>query len=695
MARTFLAFAISILPPIYLLTALISAAPAQCAHIIEPQGGHTDTIFAMAISADNKTAVTAGADLAVRVWDVESGRNLHTLIGHTKAIYAVAFSPDGKFIASADSTGVVLVWNTASGRLYRRFVRSGEEILQLAFSADGHRLATGDRAGRIYIWKLESGMTPTILESHSDYVQALAFSEDGKYLVSGSKDQAVKIWDLETKVSTHTFDSGFHCIGKVGFRNDGRAVFAANDKNEVKAWSRETFKELSTDEVLSIPGGASFQADGVIHDHLFGPFYSGISILNGRKIESFIDSTIHIEFFVISKDGQKLLTAGSDNVVRVWDVATRHELQKFAGHSGLITAIVFTPDGKGIAVDCIDGVRFLEKRAKPLVNVLADQSVGSSSSYSRSRWRFHDDVSPFALNYDGQAIAYVNQMRSVSLGLLESDKIMGYLPAQGSVLSLKFSPDLQTIAVWTINGIINLYSVKGKSLHSFEVGRNQQACMSFNAKGDQLAVGGSENVIFDVVSGARMNLPVFASGCPTAITYSADGNWIARDSVDGTVGIFNASTGKEQYRFKEKFGNETSLAFSDDSKFLAIGDRVLGLRLWRVGTSTEPQAINNSKRPTHSVRSLAFTHDGKFLATGDGDNAVSFWDVSSRKLKAKLYLLAGKQWAIVDDSGHFDCSAYGRVLLRTKIKNRYVDLREARESYYRPGLMNKLFKIDI
>lgn len=691
----FLAASLSIVTAICSIAVYVSTTPAHSAHIIERQVGHTQTIFAMAMSNDNKNVVTAGADLTVRVWDVASGRNLHTLIGHTKAIYTVAFSPDGKFIASADSAGVVLVWNTASGRIYRRLVGSGAEILQLAFSADGQRLSTGDRTGRINIWSLRSITAPTILEGHNDYVQAIAFSEDDRYLVSGSKDQTVKIWDLEKNISTHSFDSGFRCIGKVCFCNDGKTVLAASEQNEVKGWSLETLKELSSDEVSSIPGGALFQADGVIHDHLFGPFYSGISKLNGRKIESFIDSTIHIEFFVISEDGRKLLTAGSDNVVRVWDLATRQELQRFSGYSGSISAIVFTPDAKGIAVDCIDGVRLLEKRAKPLVDVLADQSVNSSSSYSRSRWRFHDDVSPFAINYDGQAIAYVNQMRSVSLGLLESDKIMGYLPAQGSVFSLKFSPDLQTIAVWTSNGNINLFSVKGRSLHSFEVAKDQQACMSFNAKGNQLAVGGKENVIFDVASGLRTKLPIFASGCPTAITYSADGNWIALDSVDGTVGVLNASTGKEQYRFKEKFGNETTLAFSDDSKFLAIGDRVLGLRLWRVGAAAEPKAVNHSKRSTQSVCSLAFTHDGKFLAAGDGDNAVSFWDVSSGKLRATLYLLAGKQWAIVDDSGHFDCSAYGRVLLRTKIKDRYVDLRNAREGDYSPGLMNKLFKIDI
>lgn len=694
---TFLAASLSIVTAICLLAAAVSITPAHSAHIIEPQGGHTQPIFAMAMSNDNKNAVTAGADLTVRVWDVASGRNLHTLIGHTKTIYAVAFSPDGKFIASADSAGVVLVWNTASGRLYRRFVGQGAEILQLAFSVDGQRLATGGTSGRINIWSLESGIAPTILEGHNDYVQAVAFSEDGKYLVSGSKDQTVKIWDLERNISTHTFESGFRCIGKVCFCNDGKAVFAANDKNETKAWSLEKFKELSSGEVSSIPGGASFQADGVIHDHLLGPFYFGISKLNGRDIHSFVDSNIHVEFFVVSKNGQKLLTAGSDNVVRVWDVATRQELQRFSGHSGSISAIAFTPDGKGIAVDCSDGIRLLEKGAKPLVDVLSDQIVDSSNphSYSRSRRYFHDDNSPFSLSYDGQAIVYVNRLRSVSLGLLDSDKIMGYLPAQGSVLSLKFSPDLQTIAVWTSNGNINLFSVKGKSLHTFEVVSNQQACMSFNAKGDHLAVGGKENVIFEVASGARTQLPKFASGCPTAITYSADGNWIALDSVDGTVGVLNASTGKEQYRFREKFGNETSLAFSDDSKFLAIGDRVLGLRLWRVGTTTEPKAVGNSRRSTQSVCSLAFTHDGKFLAAGDGDNAVSFWDVSSGKLKAKLYLLAGKQWAVVDDSGHFDCSAYGRVLLRTKMKNRYVDLRNARESDYRPGLMNKLLKIDI
>ena len=48
-------------------------------------------------------------DKTARLWNVNTGRLLHTLTGHTNEVLSVAFSPDGNTLASSDWDGSILL----------------------------------------------------------------------------------------------------------------------------------------------------------------------------------------------------------------------------------------------------------------------------------------------------------------------------------------------------------------------------------------------------------------------------------------------------------------------------------------------------------------------------------------------------------------------------------------------------------
>src|SRR6185437_11152147 len=50
-----------------------------------------------------------------------------------------------------------------------------------------------------------------------------------------------------------------------------------------------------------------------------------------------------------SPDGHRLVTAGGDATVRVWDTSTGHEVCRYNGHNDGVYAVAFSPDGKTIA----------------------------------------------------------------------------------------------------------------------------------------------------------------------------------------------------------------------------------------------------------------------------------------------------------------------------------------------------------
>ena len=70
----------------------------------------------MIFSPDSKILVGAGfveliSNIRIKLWDVETGKEIITLSGHTEPIESLAFSHDGKILASGSFDGTVLLWD--------------------------------------------------------------------------------------------------------------------------------------------------------------------------------------------------------------------------------------------------------------------------------------------------------------------------------------------------------------------------------------------------------------------------------------------------------------------------------------------------------------------------------------------------------------------------------------------------------
>ena len=56
-----------------------------------------------------------------------------------------------------------------------------------------------------------------------------------------------------------------------------------------------------------------------------------------------------------SPDGHRVATAGQDQTIRLWDVATGRELLVLLGHTGSLSDVAFSPDGTRLASASYDG----------------------------------------------------------------------------------------------------------------------------------------------------------------------------------------------------------------------------------------------------------------------------------------------------------------------------------------------------
>ena len=167
-----------------------------------------------AFSPDGKYVLSGGADAVVRLWNLETGREMKQFQGHKSGyaggISSVAFSPDGRYaMTNAYSDGNVILWDIEKGVEGRRF--SGFEgsmgmyftLQSLSFSPDGrHVLIFG---GPAKIWDIQTG------EGLVDFNHAwkgvkttginpvsVQYHPDGRHFMFTPADAAVRIYDTKT-----------------------------------------------------------------------------------------------------------------------------------------------------------------------------------------------------------------------------------------------------------------------------------------------------------------------------------------------------------------------------------------------------------------------------------------------------------------------------------------------------------------
>ncbi len=162
--------------------------------------GPTIGVNTVVFSPDGQTLSTmqdTDEDHNIKLWDVASGRLLRILKRDNWGFYSVAFSPDGRRLASGGS--YIKLWEVATGKeLHTLYGHSGG--ISIAFSPDGKTLASGSMfPGDIKLWDVASGRELGTFRGYSSRVRSIAFSLDGKMLASGSDDTKLKLWDVATQ----------------------------------------------------------------------------------------------------------------------------------------------------------------------------------------------------------------------------------------------------------------------------------------------------------------------------------------------------------------------------------------------------------------------------------------------------------------------------------------------------------------
>jgi WD40 repeat protein len=152
-----------------------------------------------------------GYDNIVRLWDVARGKEIRPLIGHGASLCSVALSPDGSTVATADPTGVIQLWERSSGKQLLRLEGYRGRRPEVAFSSDGQRLISWETDdGILRIWNARTGQVVNRLERDGPKADWMAVSDNGNLAVSVEQGRSVRFYDLTTGQVVRKFENDPH-----------------------------------------------------------------------------------------------------------------------------------------------------------------------------------------------------------------------------------------------------------------------------------------------------------------------------------------------------------------------------------------------------------------------------------------------------------------------------------------------------
>jgi len=600
----------------------------------------------VAWSPDGRQIATLLDQIEAVIWDAVDGEQLATLEALTAPFWRLDWSPTGDHIVGTvspftmQSDNRLAIWDTQE-HVGRWLPGHERPVNVVTWSADGAQLLSGGQDGRVLLWDVASG---AVLQEYPGFearsglnanVHWVDWSPDGAHVLAlgGGSDGLAIVWDAATGSEIARVQGGV--MRPLGRLPDGQLRIAQG----AAIWALDpvsgAFEELVAAADCTWAGDvASDGSRAVGHGQRarYGRFCVG-DLRTGQVVAD-LDPQMRMysgasqEFFW-TPNGARLVSWGTDSILRLWDWEAGQELAAIGPFSEPFESVAISPTGQYVAAGNIQNYIWLWDLATGELVHRLDALVG-----------VNDDLS---WSSDGTQLVAVSEVGPLKVWDAVSGDILLHLDPDAR------SQEYDAVA-WSPDGT-QLVTIQGRKLltvreaDSGEVVReiavpddNSVYGVDWSADGMHIAAGGHQTVyVFNSATGAVMQTWV-REGSPSVkmVRWSPDGTQLAaagaRSGVDeARVTFYALGQPEPQGEITLPAGSfdpaVTALAWSPDGTHMAAAayggslDDTLVFIL-DTGSLALGQSLDGH---TNSVTGLSWVGDR--LASASSDGTVVIWHV--------------------------------------------------------------------